>query len=65
MKRYDKRLEYKTNKIYKEVNRLKRKWMSGSMAEAYMYELLNKEWVIYEQKQRGLYMFSLYNKKYR
>lgn len=65
MKRYDKRLEYKTKKVIKEVKKIRRMWVSGSMAEAYMYELLRKEWVIYEQQQRALYMFSWYNKKYR
>jgi len=64
MKRYDKRLEYKTKKAIKEVKKIIRMW-SGAMEEAYMYEILNKEWVIYEQRQKGLYMFSLYNKKYR
>lgn len=65
MKRYDKRLEYKTKKVIKEVKKIRRIWASGAMEEAYMYELLDKEWVIYEQRQKALYMFSLYNKKYR
>lgn len=65
MKRYDKRLEYKTKKVYKELNKMKKLWMSGSMQEAYLYELFKKEWVIYEQRQKWLFMFSSYNKKYR
>lgn len=61
MKRYDKWLEYKTNKVHKKAKKLKKEWASDAMIEAYIYELFKSEWVIYEQKQKWLKMFRIFN----
>ena len=61
MKRYDEWLEYKTNKVYKKAKKFKKEWASDAMIEAYIYELFKGEWVIYEQKQKWLKMFRIFN----
>ena len=61
MKRYDEWLEYKTNKVYKKAKKLKKEWASDAMIETYIYELFKDEWVIYEQRQKWLKMFRIFN----
>jgi len=45
MKRWDEWMEYKQNKIQKDINSLKRHWATKEFIQAYVYERAKKEWL--------------------